>query len=192
MSRKSKRKQKIKKLESDDFFKHLLDTDAPSEPATQNTPNPQAKNTDSFEDILDAHEFDPDEKFIGARPPTPGGTSAGGIEGSKCSRDLKSLKLKTMISTSLDLHGKTYSEAVDSLKFFIDQKRSECKILDLKIITGRGLHSGDGGPVLARDIHIYVKKNFAESITFLETSPADAMINGVAVRGHFQVKLALN
>lgn len=95
-------------------------------------------------------------------------------------------------SHELDLHRMTVSEATRA----VDHKVAEILAglakgaeVTLKIITGKGLHSGPGGGVLARDVHDYVKNRYALQIVHIEESPAKATLGGVPLRGHFNVKL---
>jgi DNA-nicking Smr family endonuclease len=62
-------------------------------------------------------------------------------------------------------------------------------LVRLKIITGKGKHSGPAGPVLAREIHRYVALTYASHIVSIEESPADVVLGGLPLRGHFHVVL---
>jgi len=59
----------------------------------------------------------------------------------------------------------------------------------LKIITGKGLHSGPGGSVLPREIHSYVSARYATHILSIDDSPSDVAIGGVPLRGYFSVTI---
>ena len=90
----------------------------------------------------------------------------------------------------IDLHGLTLQQA----KEFLDDRLSRLMgagalTLTVKIVTGKGLHSGPGGAVLAKEIHRHVEAVYAKWIVSLEASPADVAIRGVPLRGHFCVKL---
>lgn len=89
----------------------------------------------------------------------------------------------------IDLHHCNVAEAkqiVDQVVAQIILGRGPCR---LKIITGKGRHSGPKGPILAREIHTYIVTNYANHIVSIEESPADLLIGGVSLRGHFHVVL---
>lgn len=96
----------------------------------------------------------------------------------------------------IDLHRCTVEEARRAIDAVIGQLVTPGTSLwrqggqvRLKIITGKGLHSGPGGPVLARDIHRYILTMYASHIVSIEESPADVVVAGVPLRGHFHVVL---
>lgn len=89
---------------------------------------------------------------------------------------------------TLDLHRCTLQEAQDRVEFCVDALLAHGKgPVTLKIITGKGLHSGPGGAVLPSAIHRFVVARFAPSIISIDESPADVMVAGVPIRGHFTV-----
>lgn len=99
---------------------------------------------------------------------------------------------------AIDLHHCTLDEACRKIDAIIsgliagrwsDKTLTPNGHLHLKIITGRGRHSGTQGPVLAREIHRYVLSYYANHIVSIEESPAEALVGGVTVRGHFHVVL---
>ncbi len=90
---------------------------------------------------------------------------------------------------SIDLHGLTVSEAEEMLEHKIQTLRRSSKILKLRIITGKGLHSAGGKAILARDIHFFVKQRFGPSIVSIQESPVDVQLSGIPIRGHFDVVL---
>lgn len=101
-------------------------------------------------------------------------------------------------SHAIDLHHCTVDEACRKIDAAIsglalgrwsDQALSPHGHLHLKIITGKGRHSGKNGPVLAREIHRYLLSHYAKHIVSIEESPADLLIGGVSLRGHFHVVL---
>lgn len=89
----------------------------------------------------------------------------------------------------VDLHGCTVDEARVKIDTVIQALGSG--EISLNVITGKGRHSRGKGPVLAREIHTYMKRKYHDSILEIEDSPADATINGVAIKGHFFVRLRI-
>ncbi len=90
----------------------------------------------------------------------------------------------------IDLHGLTGEQAL----FFLEKKIASLKeaagdVLELKIITGRGLRSGRQGSLLAGLAHDFVLMNYSQDIVSIESSPMETVIDGVCFRGHFRVKL---
>lgn len=97
-------------------------------------------------------------------------------------------KRGTMIE--IDLHGMTVDEAQRAVDAVIARlpRGQEAR---LRIITGKGLHSGPEGGVLGRDIHYHVATRYRSAIVRLDESPADVRLGGVPIRGHFDVTLRL-
>lgn len=94
------------------------------------------------------------------------------------------------VSFELDLHGLRLEEALRKVEYFIDSKLLEYqgRNLILKVITGKGLHSGAGGAVLPRAVHDFISNKYAKVIKSIEDSPDDVKVHGVPIRGHFKVK----
>ena len=91
---------------------------------------------------------------------------------------------------SLDLHGMTLEEAFHKIDATI--KPLICKHksrFDVKIITGRGLHSGPEGSVLARETHHYVACKYQTYILRIDENPMDRAINGIPLKGYFRVSI---
>ena len=59
----------------------------------------------------------------------------------------------------------------------------------LNIITGKGLNSGMGGGVLAREIPDWVRERFAKHIVDMDESPAEVQLGGIPIRGYFRVTI---
>lgn len=102
----------------------------------------------------------------------------------------KLIEEKKIINTqnrfAIDLHGFTLDQAI----FQVDKKIRDLlitgpRIFMLTVITGKGRHSGIEGGVLAREIHNYIRQTFAKNLLNIEESPADLMIDGLPIRGHF-------
>jgi len=91
----------------------------------------------------------------------------------------------------IDLHGQTLIEAQNT----IDQLFTEllhgrlAQRIEVQVITGKGLHSGPSGAVLAKHIHNYIVQRYQMSIESIEDSPDDLRLNGIPIRGHFNVIL---
>ena len=128
---------------------------------------------ESFGTLLERHPFKASDKFVGAAVDS----------GSKKSP-------KKTFSTQIDLHGKTLKEAQVYLESQVSGLLATHGKVDLKIITGRGRHS-QSGPVLAENIHSWIRRRYRDSIVSLQECPSNSMINGIAVRGYFHVKLRL-
>lgn len=89
----------------------------------------------------------------------------------------------------IDLHRCTVAEARSLIDAAIARIITTRSTVRLKIITGKGRHSGPKGPILAREIHTYIATTYANHIVSLEESPADAVLGGLPLRGHFHVVL---
>ncbi|MEE8527459.1 MAG: Smr/MutS family protein [Gammaproteobacteria bacterium] len=89
-------------------------------------------------------------------------------------RDKTVRKLKRgqlSIQDELDLHGLTSAEAYDALKDFVRScvaHRLQC----VRIIHGKGYRSGHRGPVLKRQVGIWLRR-FDEVLAFCPARPAD-------------------
>lgn len=90
---------------------------------------------------------------------------------------------------SIDLHGQTLLQAQSSVYEFITTLILDPSIqqFEVKVITGKGLHSGPGGAVLASHIYAYILSQFRSYIISMDESPADLSVNGTPIRGHFCV-----
>jgi DNA-nicking Smr family endonuclease len=165
MSRKSKNKKKIRKLKDDEEFGVNFDL---------------TDSKEIFDDFLDSKKFNEDEKFD-SEP----------IEKTEVKDNLNPNKqsFHNLLETEIDLHGMTSNEAIAYVDKFIESKGLECNILKIRVITGRGLHSGALGPVLAKEVHAYILATYKKRILQIESSPAETMMGGVTLRGHFSVKL---
>jgi len=87
----------------------------------------------------------------------------------------------------LDLHGQTVAEA----KLSCDQLFSTVTPgtqASVKIITGKGRHSGKDGPTLISGIYIYVSTKYKKNIVSIDSPPAEDRLNGLPLRGFFDLK----
>lgn len=89
----------------------------------------------------------------------------------------------------IDLHRLTLEEAIWRVDAELDQALASRQQRTFKIITGKGLHSGPAGGVLAREMHRHIAERYARHIKDMDESPADVKIGGVPLRGHFSVTL---
>ena len=96
----------------------------------------------------------------------------------------------------IDLHGLTLQQATeyldDRLRRLLGEStavKSPQHVITVKIVTGKGLHSGPSGGVLAKEIHRHVAAVYGKHIVTIEDSPGDTMIRGLPLRGHFNVRL---
>lgn len=140
--------------------------------------NRQAKEEEeTFGSLLERYPFDADAKFAGA----------GLDESSRARKNPSTFGKESCVV--LDLHGKTVKEAQAYLQREIDQLLAMHGVLELKIITGRGRHSEGGKLVLAQHVHRWVQEHYRSSVVSLQECPSESMINGIAVRGYFKLKL---
>ena len=93
-------------------------------------------------------------------------------------------------SRQLDLHGLTRDQAIQLCQSKIEGWLAVSRhVLKVKVITGKGRHSGPGGSILSRDIHDFVCRYFKRNLLTVESSPSDNLLNGLPIRGHFHVRL---
>ena len=97
---------------------------------------------------------------------------------------------KGRYALEIDLHGLTLVDALLQVDMQIRYCFSQGHLsIDALIITGKGLHSGKEGSILAREVHRHVSSKYRDTILQIEGSPASALVNGIPVRGHFRVVL---
>ena len=92
----------------------------------------------------------------------------------------------------IDLHGMTLDAArrhVDGRIHELLMRLSPGARATLNIITGKGLNSGMGGGVLAREIPDWVRERFAKHIVDMDESPAEVQLGGIPIRGYFRVTI---
>jgi len=75
------------------------------------------------------------------------------------------------IDAELDLHGLTASAAKREVNAFLDQARNR-RLRCVRIIHGKGLHSGANGPVLKQQLEIQLRRH-ADVLAFCSARPAD-------------------
>lgn len=86
----------------------------------------------------------------------------------------------------IDLHGLTVEQALSKLGKLIDQQLQKTGKFELMVITGKGIRSS-GRPVLAREAWDFVTSRYMSQIERIEDSPAEVLLGGIPIRGHFNV-----
>ena len=71
----------------------------------------------------------------------------------------------------LDLHGKTREEAIMMVQNFVMTCHAN-QFRSALIITGKGHHSGNQGPVLKREVQLWLERNGKQYISDFHTAPA--------------------
>ena len=96
---------------------------------------------------------------------------------------------------TLDLHGLTLEQAQRRVDQFIPEILKQLKTagekVRVRIITGKGTRDGQPAGVLAREIHTWVSQRWARHIVSIDASPADVLVGGIPIRGHFDLTLKL-
>lgn len=91
-------------------------------------------------------------------------------------------------SLSIDLHGMTLEEAkveIESeMKAIANSGKGQWKI---RVITGKGRHSGPAGGVLVREIYHFFTQTYGHLVVKIDTDPSASLVGGVPIRGHFNV-----
>jgi DNA-nicking Smr family endonuclease len=95
-------------------------------------------------------QFDPDAKYEGA-PPLGPRTGKGPGRTRQIDHDLDP-------DDQVDLHGKTQEEAIHMVQNFLVAARKR-RLRHVLIITGRGLRSGEHGPVLKDAVSRWLERN---------------------------------
>ena len=131
-----------------------------------------------FEEYLNNHKFNPDDKYDDEP-----------ITETTKTTDLVSSHIKDIYEATIDLHGLTSRQAVSETRKFIEESLLICRVLRLKVITGRGVGSGSSGPVLVKDVYNFIAETYKASIIEIDLSPFETRLGGVCVRGHFFVTI---
>lgn len=91
----------------------------------------------------------------------------------------------------LDLHGLNLSEALAEVDRLFSKVTAGVKFEQrVRIITGKGRHSTTGEGVLVRSVYDHVKRQWSAFIKRIDSPPADDLIEGLPLRGHFDVLLS--
>ena len=70
----------------------------------------------------------------------------------------------------LDLHGKTREEAIMMVQNFVMTCHAN-QFRTALIITGKGIHSGNQGPVLKREVQLWLERNGKQYLRDFHTAP---------------------
>lgn len=104
----------------------------------------------------------------------------------------KKKKIPLQHQDIIDLHGLRLQEAQELCADVIHQALREARLqshVSFRIITGKGRHSGVEGPVLSKEIHRFVLQEFQAWIVKIDDSPDEVALDGIPVRGHFDLIL---
>ena len=97
---------------------------------------------------------------------------------------------KKETKTTIDLHGLTLEEAKTAVRRKINSLlEMEKGPIKLRVITGKGKHSGINGGVLISSIYDFVRKEYLQEIKKLDEDPSAIKLNGLPIRGYFDVWL---
>ena len=110
--------------------------------------------------LLEAHPFAPGDKFHGAPPParpSPAGPSPHHND------DIHP-------DDELDLHGKTLEEAIHMVQNFV-LRAHQSGMRHILLITGKGLNSGPGGPVLRDAVQHWLERNGGHMVSGWHFAP---------------------
>jgi DNA-nicking Smr family endonuclease len=145
--------------------------------------NKSKKKSKSIDSAQEANDF---EMFESSLSSTDWQKVIREKEEGSSSRKMK--KKKMAKDNVFDLHGMHLEEAKDFLRTEVQSlSRNKGSIVKVKIVTGRGTHSGPSGGVLCRDIHVFMRQNFFDNIVKIDESPDAVKLNGVPIRGYFFV-----
>lgn len=100
---------------------------------------------------------------------------------------------KPIAPLTVDLHNFTLRQAMDVLTQKIDDGllQATSPTIVVRVITGKGRHS-QGDAVLPREMHEYVQSHYRSRLVRIDESPAKLVLNGLPLRGHFDVELRVN
>jgi DNA-nicking Smr family endonuclease len=91
----------------------------------------------------------------------------------------------------IDLHGMTVKEAqhhvIHAISTMLDQAHG--RVLEIRVITGKGNHSQGRQPQLISSIHHIVEARFNDRIISMEVSPHEIQLGGAFVKGHFDLRI---
>ncbi len=113
----------------------------------------EAGDGDLLDAVLDDSDFDPAQKFAGAPAPP------------KRKAPPRQVRTDREPDAELDLHGKTQEEAIRMVQGFLLTSYHR-HLRHVLIITGKGLRSGEQGPVLRDAVYHWLERNgerFAKS-----------------------------
>ena len=90
---------------------------------------------------------------------------------------------------TLDLHGFSLQESKNHFDVIWQdiKKLAAVEPFKMRIVTGKGLHSGAGGSVLASEFYAYISERYHLHIQTIDSPPSEVKLHGVPIRGHFDV-----
>lgn len=95
-------------------------------------------------------------------------------------------------SLKIDLHGLSLDEAKAELLRRVDGLIATGKgDWQLRVVTGKGRHSGPGGGVLVKGIYDFFLKNYRQYVVRIDSDPGESVLEGLPIRGHFDALLKL-
>src|SRR5690606_29263413 len=91
----------------------------------------------------------------------------------------------------LDLHGMTVSEARNFMSMRLTDicNKHAGKLVKIRIITGKGRHSGPEGSSLSAMAHTFAQEILGSRIIAITEAPSQVKINNLPIRGHFDVMI---
>ncbi len=91
----------------------------------------------------------------------------------------------------IDLHGLTVDEGKRRCRVEVEAafKNNASNQIEFEVVTGRGLHSKDGRPVLAREIYEFCQNVFGLQTVQIDADPMQNTIDGIPIRGSFKMIL---
>jgi DNA-nicking Smr family endonuclease len=92
---------------------------------------------------------------------------------------------------SIDLHGHKLDDAKQELRRIMAEITTIRGSHVLRIITGKGKHSGAGGGVLISEIYVFFVRSFGKFIKKIDENPDKLRVSGAPIRGHFDVELII-
>jgi DNA-nicking Smr family endonuclease len=95
-------------------------------------------------------------------------------------------KTRKIRRARIDLHGLTVDQALSRLGNFLEEQLQKSGKVEVMVITGKGIRS-QGRPVLAREAWDFVTNRYMSRILKIEDSPAEVLLGGIPIRGHFIV-----
>lgn len=151
------------------------------------------KNSKKDEAIHKGVHFDLEEdafeiflRYLEEDVPPPDQPEEGTSE--KRKKGSKRARKRQMPAISIDLHGYTLAEAIQHLESEIDWLRERHSgLIKLRIITGKGLHSGHKGGVLISEAYDYISKKFTHMIESIDDPPSKMKMGDIPLKGHFDV-----
>jgi len=105
------------------------------------------------------------------------------------SGELQKRRRDAKFDAKIDLHGYTLADATQVVLRGIEGilRSSKKRPIRIRIVTGRGVHSGAGGGVLVRGIYAVVMREYRGRIKTIDVDPGESTLEGFPLRGHFDV-----